>query len=121
MTVRRIILFAGAVALIVGVAGLLTPVSVSPAYRTVGCGTAVAADLTEARANDDGSAANVPVDGEVLADIDYTRLCQMELTDRRMWTIPLAVMGVLAIGGSFIGGGGRESNPPATGSAARRF
>jgi hypothetical protein len=99
--VRRIILFVGlflgAVAVIVGVAGLLAPVSVSPEDKTVRCGSAVAPDLSAARAEDDLSAANVPVLDEVIADINYTRLCQMDLVDRRIWTISLAVVGALAI------------------------
>jgi hypothetical protein len=94
-------LFSGAVALIVGIAGLLTPVSVSPEDKTVSCGTAVAPDLSEARANDDRSAANVPilgeVEAEVVADINYTRLCQMDIEDRRIWTISLAGVGAFAV------------------------
>jgi hypothetical protein len=95
-------LFGGAVALIVGIAGLLTPVSVAPEDKTVSCGTAVAPDLSEARANDDRSVANVPILDEVVADINYTRLCQMDLTDRKIWTISLAGVGALAIVGTLV-------------------
>lgn len=97
MWLRAVIGFAGAVALVVGLAGLITPVSVSPHETTIGCGSAVAPDLAGARAHDDGSAANVPVPGGVVADMDYTGLCERNLTDRRVWTITVAVVGVLAI------------------------
>lgn len=96
MLLRRVILFIGAIALVVGVVGLLTPVSVSPEQQTVRCGSAVAPDLSDARAEDDRSPANVPVLGEVVVDTNYTRLCRKDLTDRRLWTITLAVAGGLA-------------------------
>ncbi|MBY0389953.1 MAG: hypothetical protein K2X56_18110 [Mycobacterium pseudokansasii] len=97
MVVRRILLFAGAVALLVDVVGLLAPVSVSPGLHTVGCGSALAPDLSAARARDDRTPANVPIDGKVVADINYTRLCQLEIEDRRIWTISLAAPGALAV------------------------
>lgn len=95
-------LFLGTAALIVGVAGLLTPVRVSPEEPIVDCGSAVIPDLSEARAMDDGNSANVLIGNEVVADTNFTRLCQMELTDRRMWTISLVAVGVLAIGGTLV-------------------
>jgi hypothetical protein len=101
MILRRIALFVGVVVLIVGVVGLLTPVSVSPAREpTVSCGSAIAPDLSAARAHDDRSAANIPVLDEVVIDTDYIRLCQMELENRRIWTISVAVAGALAIVGA---------------------
>lgn len=100
MILRRTVLFAGVVALIVAVVGLLVPVSVSPEGATVGCGSAVAPDLSTARANDDRSAANMPILGEVVVDTNYTRLCQMDLDDRRIWTITLAAAGFLAVVGA---------------------
>jgi len=97
MITRRIILFIGGVAVLVGVIGLFTPVSVHPELVPVSCGSAVAPNLSAARARDDGNAANVPVRGEVIVDSNYTRLCQMDLADRRIWTITLAAAGALAI------------------------
>lgn len=98
---RRILIFAGVVALIVGAVGLLAPVSVSPEREpSVGCGSAIAPDMSAARANDDQSAANIPVPGGVVIDTNFTRLCQMDLADRRIWTITLAVAGVLAVVGA---------------------
>jgi hypothetical protein len=104
--VRKLILFLGlflgAVALIVGIVGLLAPVSVSAEGEIVRCGSAVAPDLSDARAHDDGNAANVPVLDVVLVDTNFTRLCQKDLEDRRLWTISLAVVGALAIPGALV-------------------
>jgi hypothetical protein len=97
MPIRRIIGFAGALAILVGTAGLLTPVSVSPELQTVRCGSAASPDMSAARANDDGSDANIPVTGGVVTDVNYTELCRMEIEDRRVWTITLAALGVLAV------------------------
>lgn len=95
-------MFAGVVALIVGVAGLLAPVSVSPELVKVGCGSAIAPDLSAARANDDESAANFPVPGGVVVDTNFTRLCQLDLEDRRIWTTTLAAVGALAVVGALV-------------------
>ena len=95
--VRLITASVGLVALLVGVLGLLTPVSVSPDLEVVSCGTAIAPDLSEARSQDDASAANVPIGDEVVTDTNYTRLCGMEIEDRRLWTIALAGVGALAV------------------------
>jgi hypothetical protein len=101
--VRRIALFAGVVALLIGVVGLLAPVSVSPEREpSVGCGSALAPDLSAARANDDESAANFPVPGGVVVDTNFTRLCRMDLEDRRIWTITLAAVGALAVVGGLV-------------------
>jgi hypothetical protein len=92
----RLIMFSGAVAVLIGVIGLFAPVSVSPETGRVGCGSAAAPDLSAARAHDDGTAANIPVRGAVVVDTNYTRLCHMDLADRRIWTITLAGAGALA-------------------------
>lgn len=95
--VRWIAIFVGVVALLVGLLGLITPVSVSPFQQSVSCGSVVAPDLSEARSLDDSNAANVPVDGEIVVDVNYTHLCRMELEDRRLWTITVAVLGALMV------------------------
>jgi hypothetical protein len=98
---RRLILFLGlflgGIGVIVGVVGMLSPVSVSPEQQIVKCGSAIAPDLSAARAEDDRSPANVPILGEVVADTNYTRLCHMELDDRRIGTISLAAFSATAI------------------------
>ncbi|TFV55817.1 hypothetical protein E4P42_21580 [Mycobacterium sp. PS03-16] len=88
---------AALVAILVGVAGLLTPVRVSLGATTVSCGTAVAPDLDEARTHDDGTTANIPVGDVVLVDASFTELCRRDLADRRIWTSTVAIAGVLAL------------------------
>ncbi|ORB68738.1 hypothetical protein BST47_02225 [Mycolicibacterium tusciae] len=97
MIMRLVIAFAGFVALLVGIGGLVVPASVSPELAVVGCGSPIDPDLSEARSHDDGRAANVPGLGG-LGDTNYTRLCDMELEDRRLGSIPLVIVGVVAIG-----------------------
>lgn len=97
MVIRLMIVFAGVVALMVGIAGLLVPVSVSADRQVVRCGSPIAPDLSAARTHDDASAANVPVLGEVVTDTNFTRLCRKDLEDRRLWTITLAVAGTLVM------------------------
>ncbi len=111
MKVRLIIVAAGAVALLVGIVGLVVPVSVTAGEgEVVRCGSAIAPDLSAARANDDASEANVPVFGEVLVDPNYVRLCEKDLEDRRLWTITLGAVGALTLVAAV-----------AQGAVARRF
>lgn len=113
---RKLIFFLslslGVVALMVGGIGLLTPVSISPEEQTVHCGSAISPDLSAARSKDDGSDANTPILDVVVVDIDYTRLCQKDLQDRRQWTISLAVFGALAIAGSLVYRVRTKRSPP---------
>ncbi len=97
MLIRGMVLFASVVALLVGITGLLVPVSVSAERQVVHCGSAIAPDMSAARTHDDGNAANVPVLGEVVTDTNFTRLCRKDLEDRRLWTITLAVAGALVM------------------------
>ncbi|KMO73278.1 hypothetical protein BST22_02055 [Mycolicibacterium chubuense] len=79
---RWILLFTGVAAMLVGGVGLLTPVSVDPRRVVVSCGTAVSPDMPVPPGDDDAA-----------VDPDYARLCRMEVTDRRLWTITLLVVG----------------------------
>ncbi|MDT5328761.1 MAG: hypothetical protein QOF31_58, partial [Mycobacterium sp.] len=50
MNLKRLVLLAGAVALIIGVIGLLVPVSVpGPDNGSIGCGNGIAADQSAAQ------------------------------------------------------------------------
>ena len=103
MTVRRLIIAVGAVLLLAGVIGLLVPVSVSDSSgNSVSCGNGIAMDLSSARNADDKNGANIPILNQVLPHTDYVALCQSSVNSRRSWTIPLAVVGVLAIGGALL-------------------
>ena len=104
MLLRLIIVTAGVVALAVGIVGLLTTVAVSTGLQAVDCGSALAPDLSAAKSRDDGNPANVPVLDGVVTDPDLTRLCQMNLEDRRLWTITLAAVGALTAGGALAHG-----------------
>lgn len=106
MTARRLVLALGAIVLVVGVIGLLVPVSVTDADGTsVGCGNAVMADLSGAQATNDQGVANVPVLNEIVPHTDFVALCESALSSRRAWSIPVAVIGALvAVGGAFLGG-----------------
>jgi hypothetical protein len=97
MVVRRVLVFVGFVAAVVGLVGLVTPVRVSPEVDVISCGSAFSPDLSSARAHDDGSANNVPVPSGVVVDADYTELCRMDLEDRRLWTITLVAVGAVAV------------------------
>ncbi|MBX7450381.1 hypothetical protein GR927_20535 [Mycolicibacterium sp. 3033] len=97
MLVKRIVLALGAIAIIVGVAGLLTSVSIDPEGRSVSCGSAVSADLSEARAQQPTTTDNARIDGDLVVRPDYVALCRQELDDRRLWTLTLCGLGVLAV------------------------
>jgi hypothetical protein len=103
MTVRRLIIGVGAVLLLAGVIGLLVPVSVSDGNGgSIGCGNAVATDLSAARNANDKSVANIPILNQVVPHNDYVAQCQSSVTGRRGWTIPLAVVGILGIAGALL-------------------
>jgi hypothetical protein len=98
-----LIIAVGAVLLLAGVIGLLVPVSVSDGNGgSVACGNAVAEDLSAARSANDKNGANIPIVNQLLPHTDYVAQCQSAVSGRRMWTIPLAVVGVIAIGGALL-------------------
>lgn len=103
MTVRRLIIAAGAVLLLAGVIGLLVPVSVSDGSgNSVSCGNGIATDLCGARNANDKNGANIPILNQVLPHTDYVAQCQSAVNARRSWTIPLAVIGLVAVGGALV-------------------
>ena len=101
MIVRRTALAIGVVALLVGVVGLLSPVSISPGLTSVPCGTAVSPDLDSARqqapADTQTSPQEMPYDSEWVGDVDYAQLCDQEISDRRAWTITVTAVGALSL------------------------
>ncbi|OBG31091.1 aminopeptidase [Mycobacterium alsense] len=105
MTVRRLIVAAGAALLLAGIIGLLVPVSVSDGNgNSVSCGNGIAADYSSARNANDKSGANIPILNQVLPHNDYVAQCQSSVNGRRSWTIPLAVIGIVAVGGALLVG-----------------
>jgi hypothetical protein len=106
MNLQRLMLLVGAVALIIGVIGLLVPVSVpGPDSGNIGCGNGVVQDLSAAREANNKNPANLPILNELVPHSDYVAQCQSAVSGRRAWTIPVAVVGLVVIAGSFFVGG----------------
>jgi len=103
VTVRRLIIAVSAVLLVAGVIGLLVPVTVSNSNGgSVSCGNGVAADLSGARAANDRNGANIPILNQIVPHTDFVAQCESAVSGRRMWTIPLAVIGVVGIAGALL-------------------
>ena len=106
MNLRRLILLVGAVALIAGVIALLVPVSVpGPDNGSLGCGNGIAASDSAAREADNNNPANLPIINQVVPHTEYVAQCHSAVSQRRSWAIPLAVIGLVVIAGSFFVGG----------------
>jgi len=98
MTVRRFVLVLGAVALVVGIIGLLVPVSVSDSKGgSLGCGTAAISNLSSAREANNKSVASIPILNQIVPHTDFVAECQSALSGRRSWTIPVTLIGAIAI------------------------
>lgn len=93
----------GAVLLLTGVIGLLVPVSVSNSNGgTVSCGNGVVTDMSGASNANDKNGANIPILNEIVPHTDFVAQCQSSVSSRRMWAIPLAVIGVIGITGALL-------------------
>lgn len=87
----------------IGAIGLLMPVSTSDGNGgSIGCGNGISADFTAARDANNRSVAAVPILNQVVPHTDYVAQCQSALSGRRTWAIPVAVIGLLAAGGSML-------------------
>ena len=103
MTLRRLITAMFALLLVAGVIGLLTPVSISDGNGgSIGCGNALASNVSAARNANDKSVASIPILNQVIPHTDYVAQCQSSVGSRRGWTIPLAVVGLLGIAGALL-------------------
>ena len=103
MTARRLIMAVGAVLLLAGVIGLLVPVSVSDSSGTsVACGNAIAPDTSAAKTANEKNGADIPILNQVLPHTDFVAQCNSSVHGRQMWAIPLAVIGILGIGGALL-------------------
>ncbi|WP_326548544.1 aminopeptidase [Mycolicibacterium sp. ND9-15] len=110
MNLRRLLLLVGAVVLLVGVIALLMPVSISgPDNQKISCGNAIAADNSAAREannSDPNQLKNLPIIDELTEDPpDYVAQCDSAVSDRRTWSIPVAIIGVVVLVGAFLVGG----------------
>jgi hypothetical protein len=112
LTVRRLVLLVGAVLLVVGIVGLLVPVKVSNGSGgSLGCGNAVVSNLSAAREENNKSVANIPILNQIIPHTDFVAECQSALSGRRSWTIPVAVIGAIAVVAAFFVRGGRSATP----------
>jgi len=113
MNVRRLILLVGAVVLVIGVIGLLMPVSVpGPDNGSIGCGNALAQDSSAAQQADNQNPANLPIINQVVPHTNYTAQCESAVSGRRAWTIPVAIVGLVVLAGSFFVGGRTGARTP---------
>lgn len=101
MNLRRLVMVAGVAVLLVGVIALLMPVSVPGPDASIGCGNGLSADLSQARDADSGNLANLPVINEIVPHTNYVAECESALSSRRSWSIPVAVVGLAMLAGSF--------------------
>jgi hypothetical protein len=106
MNLRRLVVVAGVVVLLVGLIGLLMPVSIAgPDNQKIGCGNAVAADDSAARQADSSNPVNLPVLNELIPHTDYVAQCQTATSSRRTWSIPVAIVGLVLLAAGFVVGG----------------
>jgi H+/Cl- antiporter ClcA len=105
MTGRRWVLLAGVVLFVVGVIGLFVPVTISGG---VGCGSAAHSDVSAARAQDNQNIGNspvvqqIPIANQLAPKSQFVSECNSALGNRRLWTIPLTLAGVLVAGATFV-------------------
>jgi hypothetical protein len=110
VTLRRLVLVVGAAVLVVGIIGLLVPVSVSDGNGgSLGCGNAAVSDLSGAREADNKSVAGIPILNQVVPHTDFVAQCQSAQSSRRSWTIPVTAIGAIALAGAFFVRGGRSA------------
>lgn len=103
MSARRLVLAAGVILLIAGVIALLVPVSVPNGNGNgIGCGNAIAEDLSGARSANDSTVANVPILNQIVPHSDFVAQCQSAVSSRRAWSIPVAVVGALVAAGALV-------------------
>lgn len=109
MSVRRLILLGGAVLFVAGIIAVLIPVSISNGDgSSIGCGNALSTDLAGARSANSSSIAGVPILNQVVPHTDYVAQCESAVSDRRTWSIPLVIVGVVAAAGSAVTGRGQR-------------
>lgn len=113
MSVRRMILLGGVILLLAGVIGLLVPVSTSSSDgKDVGCGNALFQNLDQARSANASSVAGVPILNQIVPHTDYVAQCESELSNRRAWSIPVAILGIVIAASSFAVRGRSAASAP---------
>lgn len=103
MTVRRLIVALGAVIVVIGVTGLLLPVSVPDGNGgSISCGNALNTDLAAAWSANNRNLATMPIVDQLIPHTDYVTQCESSVSTRRAWTLPLAVFGAIAVVGGWL-------------------
>lgn len=98
---RRLILLGGAILFAAGVIGLFVPVTISGG---IGCGNAVHSDLSAAREQDNHNIGNspvvqqIPIANQLAPKSEFVSSCNSALGNRRLWTIPLTLLGLVGAG-----------------------
>jgi hypothetical protein len=98
---RRLILLGGVILFATGVIGLFVPVTISGG---IGCGSGVHSDLAAAREQDDRNVGNspvvqqIPIANQLAPKSEFVSSCNSALGNRRLWTIPLALVGLAGAG-----------------------
>ena len=99
--VRRLILLGGVILFAAGVIGLFVPVTISGG---IGCGNAAHSDLAAAREQDNRNIGNspvvqqIPIANQLAPKSEFVSSCNSALGNRRLWTIPLALVGLAGVG-----------------------
>jgi hypothetical protein len=113
MNSRRLVLVVAAILFVAGVVGLFVPVSISGG---IGCGNAVHSDVSAARAQDNQNVGNspvvqqIPIANQLAPKSQFVSECNSALGNRRLWTIPLTVIGLATAGAAFV----RRPHAPAS-------
>ena len=71
----------------------------------IGCGNGLAQDSSAAQQADNSNPANLPILNQIIPHTNYTAQCHSAVSGRRAWTIPVTIVGLMAIAGSFFVGG----------------
>lgn len=54
---------------------------------------------------DDKNLANLPIVNQIVPHREFAAECESAVSSRRSWSIPVAVVGLVVLGGSFFVGG----------------
>jgi hypothetical protein len=119
MSVRKFVLFAGAVAVIVGLILLFTPVGAYDDGMSLACGSAASSNIQGAE-NQEASTEMNRVNYAAASGVIYTPpsggtaaiVCDSNLTTRRIWSWLVLAIGLLAAASAVVVRSRRESPAP---------
>ena len=102
MTPRTFVALIAAALFLAGGIALLSPVSIETGSAAMPCGTAVSGDVGKAKAADQETVLKRTLSGgaAMFPKTDYIGDCRSALSTRRAWTVPLTVVGAVALLGA---------------------